>query len=199
MEEYTQGFDVTQNLQYRAHQCVIDAYEMGLENGIEQGRNEAWEAARKLRLSRVNDPSMAELRDIFSVSVLDSDTDILRKFSASEAVEKIKTYEEQKEKSKKTIGKYVKKPIIVEAFHYDGDLKYQNGEWYVPEWAVQAFGDDVLFYASQDDGAPCELYVRTLEGDMHVSVGDYVIRGINRELYPCKEEIFKATYDVLEE
>ena len=92
--------------------------------------------------------------------------------------------------------KYRKKPIVIEAFQYDGNLKDQEGKYYVPEWAVKAFKVNVLFYDSADSNSPpCELFIKTFEGNHHVSVGDYIIRGIQGELYPCKPEIFKRTYE----
>lgn len=45
------------------------------------------------------------------------------------------------------------------------------------------------------DPATGELMIRTLEGDMRVSVDDWVIRGVQGEFYPCKPDIFEATYD----
>ena len=39
------------------------------------------------------------------------------------------------------MAKYKKKPVEIEAFQYDGDLKGTDGKWYVPEWAVKAFED----------------------------------------------------------
>lgn len=86
--------------------------------------------------------------------------------------------------------KYRKKPIVVEAFQYDGDFIDRNENPYVPVWAIYAEEMDVLYFT--DDG---ELYVKTLEGDMHVSVGDYIIRGIFGELYACKPDIFYETYE----
>ena len=83
-----------------------------------------------------------------------------------------------------------KKPVVVEAFQFDGDLMNSKGDYYVPDWAVEAYMTGVLFV--KDAG---ELYVKTLEGEMHVSVGDYVIQGVNGELYPCKPDIFKKTYN----
>lgn len=94
--------------------------------------------------------------------------------------------------------KYRKKPIIVEAFQYDGDLKGTNGEYYIPQWAVTAYEDGSLFYKEYLD-LVCLLFCKTLEGNMLVSVGDYVIRGIKGELYPCKSDIFEMTYDLVEE
>ena len=97
--------------------------------------------------------------------------------------------------------KYRKKPIVIEAFQYDGDLMNSDGEYYVPNWAVDAFIDDILLYDSQlnKNTPPYELYVDTLEGRMLINVNDYVIQGVNGELYPCKPDIFKKTYEVVEE
>lgn len=94
--------------------------------------------------------------------------------------------------------KYRKKPVIIEAFQYDGDLMNSNGEYYVPDWAIKALEDDTLELGSYSDSSPCELFVNTLEGQMHVSVGDYIIQGVNGELYPCKPDIFKKTYESAE-
>lgn len=92
--------------------------------------------------------------------------------------------------------KYRKKPVEIEAFQYDGDLKNSKGEWYVPKWAVEAFENDIMFYDSTN-AEPCELFIKTLEGIHHVSVNDYVIQGIKGELYPCKPDIFETTYEVV--
>lgn len=78
---------------------------------------------------------------------------------------------------------------------YDGDLMDSDGEFYVPDWAADAFLGGVLYYGSHPDVSPMELFVRTLEGDMHVSVGDYIIQGVSGELYPCKPDIFEKSYD----
>lgn len=95
--------------------------------------------------------------------------------------------------------KYRKLPIIIEAFQYDGDLKRSDGNYYVPQWAIKAFENGVMFYESINDTLPpCDLFIKTLEGNMLVGVGDFVIRGVNGELYPCKSDIFKKTYEVAE-
>ena len=95
------------------------------------------------------------------------------------------------------MSKYRKKPVVIEAFKYDGDLKGADGKYYVPDWAVQAFEKGVLFYELQlsPPHLPYELYIKTLEGNIHTSVGDYIIRGVNGELYPCKPDIFEKTYE----
>ena len=93
--------------------------------------------------------------------------------------------------------KYRKKPVVIEAFKYDGDLIDRNGKPYVPQWAIYAFDQKVMFYNSINDGPPCELFIKTLEGIHHVTVGDYVIQGIQGEIYPCKPDIFEATYELV--
>ena len=93
--------------------------------------------------------------------------------------------------------KYRKKPVIIEAFQYDGDLINSNGDYYVPEWAIKAHKSQVMYFAPKDKG-PCELFIRTLEGVHHASVGDYIIKGVQGELYPCKPDIFEATYEKVE-
>lgn len=43
--------------------------------------------------------------------------------------------------------------------------------------------------------SPIECTIRTLEGEMNANLGDYIIKGINGELYPCKPDIFDKTYE----
>lgn len=94
------------------------------------------------------------------------------------------------------IMKYQKKPVIVDAFQYDGDLKGTDGNYYVPDWAVEAYEKGIMHYGVLKLGeSPYELFVDTVEGTRHVSVGDYVIRGIKGELYPCKPDIFIESYE----
>lgn len=100
------------------------------------------------------------------------------------------------------MAKYRKKPVIIEAFQYDGDLKNSDGCYYIPQWAIEAFESGIMFYDSidgLDSGAPpCELFVKTLEGVHHASVGDYIIQGVKGEIYPCKPDIFEMTYEEVE-
>ena len=79
--------------------------------------------------------------------------------------------------------KFRKKPIVIEAFRpvYD--------EW--PEWGEKAYREGVLRVNDAGTGH----IIRTLEGDMHASPGDYIVRGIRGELYPCKPDIFLDTYE----
>lgn len=92
--------------------------------------------------------------------------------------------------------KYRKRPVEIEAFQYDGDLINSKGKYYIPYWAKNAFEAGVIYYDSLGN-EPSELFIKTLEGNHHVSVGDYIIQGIKSEIYPCKPDIFEKTYDVV--
>lgn len=92
------------------------------------------------------------------------------------------------------MAKYRKKPVVIEAFQYDGDMIDAGGWPYVPSWALSALEEGGPMYY-KDAG---ELYIMTLEGEHHVSVGDYIIQGVQGELYPCKPDIFEQTYEAAE-
>ena len=90
--------------------------------------------------------------------------------------------------------KYRKKPVVIEAFEFDGAFTDIAGEPYVPWWAFDGLNTGVLSFEGLGD-----LYVNTLEGKMLVSIGDYIIKGINGEFYPCKPDIFDKTYEKVTE
>lgn len=75
--------------------------------------------------------------------------------------------------------KYCKRPIVIEAIRYNGENKVEIQEF------VGAYLD------STEVG---QLKIFTLEGVMLANIGDYIIRGVNGEYYPCKPDIFKKTY-----
>lgn len=86
--------------------------------------------------------------------------------------------------------KYKKKPVVIDAFQFNGDLLDSRGNYYCPKWAIVAYEAGIIFF----DG-PGECFIQTLEGNHHVSVGDYIIQGVKGELYPCKPDIFEQTYE----
>ena len=94
--------------------------------------------------------------------------------------------------------KYRKKPVVVKAFKFDGDLIDKYGHYYVPDWAAKANLEDVLYF-DNFEGKPGELFIKTLEGIHHASVGDYIIKGVKGEIYPCKPDIFEMTYDEIKD
>jgi len=80
--------------------------------------------------------------------------------------------------------KYRKKPIIIEALQWLGTEKSKN--------EICKFGCTPI----RCDLKEKELILNTLEG-MHIaSYGDFIIKGIKGEFYPCKPDIFKATYEL---
>jgi hypothetical protein len=93
------------------------------------------------------------------------------------------------------MAKYKKLPVEIEAFRYDGALKASDGRYYVPDWAAKAFENGTMYCSEFEGSPPCELFIKTLEGDVHASVGDYIIKGVNGEFYPCKPDIFEKTYE----
>ena len=85
------------------------------------------------------------------------------------------------------IGKYRKRPIVIQAVQWNGPADdalieiarwgcevEPNGAWDAPDWP---------------------LIIPTLEGRMRCVVGDWIIRGVQGEFYPCKPDIFEATYE----
>ncbi len=89
-----------------------------------------------------------------------------------------------------SIIRATKKPIVIEAVLWDKTGKAQKSMGdFVP--SDQRRTD----YSECDLGECPELYIVTLEGEMHVSKGDYVIKGVQGEFYPCKPEIFNETYN----
>lgn len=100
--------------------------------------------------------------------------------------------------------KYRKKPAVIEAFQYDGDLKGSDGKYYVPQWAVYALKNGDMFFTDlhhykNNDVEPSVLFVKTLEGDMEVSIGDYIIKDEKGCIQKCKDNIFKIIFKELQE
>lgn len=95
--------------------------------------------------------------------------------------------------------RFRKKPVVVEAVRYEGkgnmypSAEGQYGQ--VPEWFWDALENKTAEFTNGRD----PLVIHTLEGDQTVSPGDWIIRGVQGELYPCKPDIFAATYDPVEE
>ena len=76
---------------------------------------------------------------------------------------------------------YRKKPVVVEAVQWTGENHAEMCEFIDPE----------VFEIKPKEG----LIIHTLEGDHHASPGDYIIKGVNGEFYPCKPDIFAKTYE----
>ena len=81
--------------------------------------------------------------------------------------------------------KYRKKPVIIEAIRWTG-TSVSLGEL------------ETVFNKRFKTNAWNEIEIDTLEGTMRASEGDYIIKGINGEFYPCKPDIFEKTYEEIE-
>jgi hypothetical protein len=86
--------------------------------------------------------------------------------------------------------KYRKKPVVIEALIWDGSLACYDT---IEDWA----GPEKL-HLFTDRGGNLVLEIKTLEGDMRANEGDFIIRGVKGEFYPCKPDIFEATYECVE-
>ncbi len=75
-----------------------------------------------------------------------------------------------------------KKPVVIEAWQYNPSILF-------PEWLQTAYVNEIAYF----DGD--SLAIVTLEGIVHAKIGDWVIKGVEGELYPCKPSIFAATYE----
>ena len=89
--------------------------------------------------------------------------------------------------------KYRKKPVVIEAHQYDGTRESAST---IIRWAHAGLPDEANAVVRHDGH---QMTIRTLEGNMTASKGDYIIRGVKGELYPCKPDIFAATYEPVEE
>lgn len=80
------------------------------------------------------------------------------------------------------IEKYQKKPVVIEAVQWDGSLASLK--------EVMEFCQHRAFVNSSG-----ELRINTLEGIMDAQIGDFIIKGVKGEFYPCKPDIFEQTYE----
>lgn len=80
--------------------------------------------------------------------------------------------------------KYRKKPVEIEAVQWTGDNRDEIWEF----CPLSYFNTDL-------ETGMLSLMVQTLEGSMQASIGDYIIKGVKGEFYPCKPDIFDMTYD----
>ena len=91
--------------------------------------------------------------------------------------------------------KYRKKPVVIEAFRLGID--------YIPDWFMdKVTSNDIVLHGTSsgfehyDD---TNADIKTLEGIMHANFGDFIIKGVKGEIYPCKADIFYATYEESED
>ena len=83
--------------------------------------------------------------------------------------------------------KYRKKPVVIEAIKWDGNFN-----------EIKSFCPLVIRIDDKAIGFNC-LSISTLEGQMIANFGDWIIKGIAGEFYPCKNEVFQQSYEKSEE
>ncbi len=87
--------------------------------------------------------------------------------------------------------KFRKKPVVIEAIKWDGTIQTLR--------LLQSMGMKTASYlldSSRVDGI-CELRIETLESPHEASLGDWIIKGVKGEFYPCKPDIFEQTYELV--
>lgn len=96
--------------------------------------------------------------------------------------------------------KYRKKPVVIEAVHVPyNEYADEPGIWpELPVWLEEAWKAGVIYPKFKGEDY-WYYYIKTLEGEMECSPDDYLIRGVQGELYPCKPDIFEATYEKVED
>lgn len=99
------------------------------------------------------------------------------------------------------MAKFRKKPVVIEA------VQLHQAEWIeggkldngifneVPAWLEEAFSSMTIHVEQPAQTDYCCLIITTLEGDHRATPGDWIIRGVAGEFYPCKHDIFAMTYE----
>lgn len=88
---------------------------------------------------------------------------------------------------------YRKKPVVIEAIQYTG-----HNDWDITQWAGKQIIPSPVLEPTDYNPTGAYLQIHTLEGVMTAIVGDYIIKGFKGEFYPCKPDIFEATYEPIQ-
>ena len=86
--------------------------------------------------------------------------------------------------------KYRKKPVMIEAMQLTDESAYA-----VLDWLTESNVEHYPLAQAPDEEVMSAIVIGTLEGDMRADMGDWIIRGVQGEFYPCKPDIFEATYE----
>lgn len=86
-----------------------------------------------------------------------------------------------------------KKPVVIAAMRWDGTL---SGAVEIVAWVNKEAVGQVE--EARAVGDPIVIEILTLEGAIYASPGDWIIRGVAGEFYPCRNDIFEATYEAVE-
>ena len=86
---------------------------------------------------------------------------------------------------------FTKKPVTIEARQFDGTKKSVDD---IISW-MQDSGSDRIAFMAMDDSVGTIFVIPTMEGNHRASPGDWIIKGVKGEFYPCKPDIFDQTYE----
>ena len=89
--------------------------------------------------------------------------------------------------------KFRKKPVVIEAIQYN---RHNSRE--IELWSNRVVIESPVLEPDENDKVGAYMQIKTLEGVMTASVGDWIIKGVNGEFYPCKPDIFEKTYEMVE-
>jgi hypothetical protein len=93
------------------------------------------------------------------------------------------------------MAKYRKKPVVIEAVPCSDIISAMEHSWLaLPKWVVDAYEDGIITAVNTSG-----FTVNTLKGALTALRGDMLIKGVAGKLYPCRDSIFIATYDLVEE
>jgi hypothetical protein len=95
------------------------------------------------------------------------------------------------------MARFRKKPVVIEAWPVRELTRAAGREWAaLPQPIMEAYERGDVLFPVVDDGRPY-ISIRTLEGIMDGQRDDWIIQGVKGELYPCKPDIFEATYEAV--
>ena len=89
------------------------------------------------------------------------------------------------------MAKYRKRPVVIEAVNVK-DL-HGNRTMEIPAWVLKGLRDGVIFFVNGN------TFVKTKEGELRCPDDNWIIQGVEGELYPCDPAIFEKTYDAVPE
>ena len=96
--------------------------------------------------------------------------------------------------------KYRKKPVVIEAVVWTGGNHREMFDFLtnntMTDKLIEPYGKYFRIYHSRVEGG---LIIKTLEGEHIASIGDYIIKGVEGEFYPCKPDIFEKIYEEVTE
>ena len=98
------------------------------------------------------------------------------------------------------MGKYTKKPVEIEAFQFiqTDEVDVETIGLELASWCGGSFNLGNPYVTKDHPERSTHILIPTLEGDMIASYGDWIIKGVNGEFYPCKPDIFKKMYNASE-